>query len=369
MTELEHVAAKLHSAVSYLDVFGTCKGDASQQQERVKSVYRKLTRVVHPDKFTQEYDKVVAQAAFVRLGMFKTQADTAIANSTYGETKPLATITTKKHTYRINRKDGSDALCDWFVGDYDGAQASLNLKVVRNPINNSFVAHESKMIRLLTGADTDTTYHPYVPQLIESFSYRAGGVNRSANAFVPEPGLVNLAMVRTARGNIHPLDMAWMWRRLLVALGYAHSNDVIHGAVTPNSIYIQPEYHGVVLDDWYWAVVKDGSEFPIITSVPIGYKDWYPSEVVAKLPPSFGTDIAMAAKSMVWLMGGDIVTGRLPNTVPKPIYAFFKGCMQHNQHARPQSAWYLLKEFDELLERLGAPYYPRKFRPFTVPLI
>lgn len=368
MTELTHIAARLQSAVSYLDVFGTCKGDTAAQRTHIKNTYRTLTRAVHPDKFTDETDKANAQAAFVLLGSFRDQAEVAVSTGTYGTAVPLATITTKKHTYRIVRKSGADAVCDWFTGDYDRAHALVGLKVARRPAANVLVANEAKTLRLLCGVDTDVVYHPYLPELVESFGYRSGSINRSTNAFVPVAGLINLSDVRTAFGGaLSPLDMAWMWRRLLVALGYVHSNNVLHGAIVPSHIYVQPADHGLVVDSWYSAVVKDGSDYPAIGTVPVAYKHWYPQEVLAKQHPTPGTDIAMAAKTMVWLVGGDPVTGQCPASVPLPLCAFFKGCMQKNQHVRPQSAWHLLLEFDELLERMGAPYYPRRFRPLVFP--
>jgi hypothetical protein len=44
--------------------------------------------------------------------------------------------------------------------------------------------------------------------------------------------------------------------------------------------------------------------------------------------------------------------------------AFLAGCMSLNPSARPQDAWALRLELDELLKRL---YGPRRFRPFRLP--
>jgi hypothetical protein len=156
MTELAYVAGQLQAAVSYLDVFGAFRGDPSQQLEHIKTTYRKLTRAVHPDKFPDATDKAVAQAAFVKLGAFRDDAEAAVASSTYGAAPVLATITTKKHTYRVTRKSGADAVCDWFEGNYDGAKAPIALSVARVPASNVLVANEARTIRLLRGVDTDT---------------------------------------------------------------------------------------------------------------------------------------------------------------------------------------------------------------------
>ena len=49
--------------------------------------------------------------------------------------------------------------------------------------------------------------------------------------------------------------------------------------------------------------------------------------------------------------------------VPAPLRRFADGCCYAAPRMRPQDAWRLLAEFDELLENL---YGPRTFRPFTI---
>jgi hypothetical protein len=60
------------------------------------------------------------------------------------------------------------------------------------------------------------------------------GLQRRANVIGRLTGFRTLAQVRAAypRG-VDPRDAAWMWRRLLVAVGAAHRAGVIHGAVLP----------------------------------------------------------------------------------------------------------------------------------------
>jgi hypothetical protein len=85
------------------------------------------------------------------------------------------------------------------------------------------------------------------------------------------------------------------------------------------------------------------------------YAGWYPPEVPARERASAATDIYMATRCMTHLMG---------DKAPKPMRSFAQGCLAARQRRRPDDAWRLLAEFDELLERL---YGPRRFRPFTMP--
>ena len=83
------------------------------------------------------------------------------------------------------------------------------------------------------------------------------------------------------------------------------------------------------------------------------YVDWYPDEVHERRRPGPGTDIAMAARCMSALMGA---------RAPRELRAFAGGCMMPRLAQRPDDAWRLLGELDEVLEGL---YGPRTFRPFT----
>ncbi len=364
MTELEQIAKRLDQATSYLDVFGHIEGDEATKTKKVQTLYRALARAVHPDSFTLVEEKKLAQATFVRLQQFKQDALKAICDNSYGQVTSLAIISTKKHTYRVYKAVGGDGFTDWYDCERD-SNAKLMLHIAKAPTKNAQIANEAAMLRKLYQDDTDNTYRPYLPALVDNFSYRANGVTRGSLVFRQLEGFVTLEMLKSSVPNVHPLDMAWMWRRLLVPLGFAHQNGVVHGAVLPSTIAIQPIEHGLMLGGWYSAQGDDNGHYAALTTGIADYIRWYPKEVIDKQPVSPATDITMAAKTMVWLMGGDPLTGNLPTTVPAPMRAFFKGCIQGSTHARPQNAWMLINEFDELLERLGRPYWPRKFRPFT----
>ena len=63
---------------------------------------------------------------------------------------------------------------------------------------------------------------------------------------------------------------------------------------------------------------------------------------------------------MMYLLGGDPITGKLPNSVARKYGAHLRGTALANPKFRPQDAWELMTEFDELLGK-------RQFRPFTMP--
>jgi hypothetical protein len=249
------------------------------------------------------------------------------------------------------------------------------VKLVRDPSCNDLLEREASALRVLAERG-DPRYLPYVPRLVETFRHRdagtravrrgnvvattaaapsrtpaGGGSARSTSAPVGD-GLHSLAEVARRRPDgLDPRDAAWMWRRLLVALGLAHRAGIVHGAVLPEHVLIQPDAHGLVLVDWCYSAVGPGER---IAAIVPHHRDRYPAEVLDKGEPGPGTDLAMAARLMLDLMGA---------RTPKPLRAFADGCRLGPLRRRPDDAWRLLGELDELLGRV---YGPRTFRPFSL---
>ena len=150
--------------------------------------------------------------------------------------------------------------------------------------------------------------------------------------------------------------MAWIWRQLLLVLGYAHARGVIHGSVLPHHILIHPA-HDLMLVDWRFAVRDPSDTGAHIPALSDRYADWYPVEVTTKASPTPATDIAMSARCMLDLLG--VVPGLSPR-----LTAFLESCLIPAQSGRPQDAWSLRDEFTRLIEQLWGP---RRRITFTMP--
>ncbi|GGM43226.1 hypothetical protein GCM10011608_29870 [Micromonospora sonchi] len=294
--------------------------------------YRELVAVLHPDRLGRVGPGVRAEAteAFVRV-----------------TTRWRARRETVLRGYRCGRPAHSGDLADLYdVG------ADRLLKLPRDPRDNDLMDREERALRRLAERG-DPRWLPYVPRLVDSFAHRdaATGAERRIIVLATAPGLHSLVEVRRSYPDgLDARDVAWMWRRLLVALGLAHRAGVVHGAVLPPHVLIEPDAHGVVLVDWCFSTDPDG----IVPALVPGYQEWYPAEVTDRRPGGPGTDIAMAARCMTWLMG---------RRAPRELLTFARGCRQRVLRARPDDAWRLLGELDEVLHRL---YGPRTFRPFTL---
>ncbi|TDD66075.1 molecular chaperone DnaJ [Actinomadura darangshiensis] len=351
--ELDDALARLDRVRVPADLFG---GDEAEAARR----YRRLARLVHPDATGGR-----TRDAFIRLNALW---------RTYNR-GDSTTITTRRHAYRLEGDPIAGDLAELYTarpesghaarrgrpGSAPGPGRTVLLKMPRDPHDSDLLEREAVALRQLP-KDGDGKFLPYVPRLVESFRHRdaATGAQRQVNVVAGLDGFHSLTAVKHAfPDGVDPRDAAWMWRRLLVGLGFAHRAGVLHGAVLPDHVLIHPEEHGLVLVDWCYSVpgcyanVDSSGRVPAMVD---RYAGWYPSEVPGRRPATPATDLYMATRCITDLMG---------DKAPKAMRSFARGCMLPAQDRRPADAWRLLAELDELLERL---YGPRRFRPFHLPV-
>lgn len=232
------------------------------------------------------------------------------------------------------------------------------LKVARAPEGNAHLDNERKTLTTLSDAAGKTTYRHYLPALVDSFATLDRSPRR-INVFRWEPGFHTLEQVHEQHPALDGRHLAWIFKRLLTVLGFSHRQNRIHGAVLPCHTLIHAAGHGLRLVGWGRSVAV-GRRIP---SLPTRYHDWYPAEVQQQRPASPATDLFLAARCLVYLAGGDPVTSRMPEAVPPPMQRFFKTCLLESAAMRPDDAWALMEDFDELLHAL---YGPPKFHTLTL---
>ncbi|SEG90297.1 hypothetical protein SAMN05216223_121143 [Actinacidiphila yanglinensis] len=302
--------------------------------------FRLLARLLHPDT-APPGRAAQAAGAFARLSAAWREHDREV-------------LTSPRHRYVLGPVLATGDLTDLRAARYDddGDVRTAVLKIPRQPRDNDLAEHEADV---LTRLDTvaETRHRAYAPTLVESFRHRTGdGKERRINVLAPLTGFHTLAAVAAAHpSGLDPRDAAWMWRRLLTALGWVHRAGLVHGAVFPEHVLIHPGLHGVVLVDWCYATAV-GTDVPVLIH---HHAADYPPEARRHEPAGPATDIHLASLCVRRLLGA---------RAPGPLRAFLRGCTLPGPNSRPQDAWWLLAELDDLLDRL---YGPRTFRPFAMP--
>lgn len=387
---LDAAAALLEGARAPEDVFGALGGSADEQLKVLAATFRRLARAVHPDRYCGAATEGRAKALFQEMTSWRDAAERKIGEGTYGDGRTASStpptpptpwvIQTRRRTFILKERIATGDLADVYDavmrdddsaggdgGDAGGASGSPTrpcvLKVARSPADNDLMENEARVAAALYPAaqPEERTYRSFAKPL-DSFVLRSGGgVHRRINVFARADGFISLAEVLRAhpRG-IAVQDLAWIFKRLLVAVGFAHERGVVHGAVVPANVLVHPVSHGGKLVDWCYAVKAGGT----LRAISAPCRSFYPPEVLAKKPASSHTDIFLATKTAVALLGGDVSTNAMPARVPASLQAFLRGCLLPSQRARPDDAWALHDEFKEVMARVIGE---RRYRPLPMP--
>lgn len=342
----------LRHAASPEDVFGSLAGSVDSD---LKDRYRRLVRQVHPD-----FHPNAAHAATEAFQLVQ-RWYAAAQRQVNGTQPPVIEIASPRHHYAGNQPALTGDLCDLYPAQDENGQGVL-IKVVRNPVNADLLRAEARHLKQLDRALTAQPLRAHLPTLIESVDIEdSTGTPRRANIVRREDETVRLADVIAAYPQgIAAADMAWMFNRLLAALAVTHAEGIVHGAVTPAHLLLRLSDHNGVLVDWCYSV----PEGETIAAISPGYRAFYPAEVFEKRAATPATDLFMAAQCMIALLGGDVASGQMPPSVPRPLQALLRACLIPSPHRRMTKAWTV---FDDLREILECLYGPPKFRPFAMP--
>ena len=150
-------------------------------------------------------------------------------------------------------------------------------------------------------------------------------------SYVPGP---TLQSVIEKSGALDAEHVCWITERVLNALKYLHHHGVVHGDVKPANIIIQPDTHQVVLVDYGLSLVR-----PKADTVNKGYTPMFASpEQERGMPLLPESDLFGLGVSMIFALGGDVPTRRVPASTPDALCRFIKKLVQFNVMARPNWA-------------------------------
>jgi hypothetical protein len=255
-------------------------------------------------------------------------------------------IDSPTRTYHLLSEQAGGDVCDVTLATSGGT--TYVLKVPRHAGASDLVVKERDVLTALANHGCPANYRRYLPELSESFRW---GLRR-VNSFAYREGLYTAEEIRLSHPQgVDGRHLGWMFNRTLEVLGYVHQRGWLHGAVLPPHLLFDTANHGLVLVDWIHA--QQIAE--PLAMVPERFKPWYPPECFRREGATEATDIYLAARSMIFLAGGDPLAAALPPHIPEEMAEFFRQCLHVLPRARPQDAWRLRDHFAELLERLYGP--------------
>jgi serine/threonine protein kinase len=286
--------------------------------------------------------------------------------------------------YRVLDRVGVGSICSLYRCRYTvgGREMHGIFKVARDARANGWLDNEAAALKRLRVADTDERFKPFFPEFVDSVSVAGAGGARQANVLryhddirSPEE-LYSLEEIRAAYADgavssstrkIDERDIAWIWRRLLSVLGFAHTHGLIHAAVLPMHILIDPREHKLLLIDWCSSVYSPRNDprngHRPLSTINGGHRAWYRREMQLTNPPSPALDLSFAARCMIDLLGGDPVGETFPPGAEPAIQRHLQRCIGSAADNKPD-AWKLLEDFDRLIEALWGP---RQFKVLEMP--
>lgn len=350
-----------------LDYYKVLEVERSASTEDIKKAFRRLAKKYHPDVNPgKEANFKDVSEAYEILSDDKKRAQ----YDRGGLMKPFS-LKTKGGTFRIEELVKSGDISDI----YKGVRVDLStpsptaFKIVKNGRDNDLLENEAAVLKVLFPIDKEEEgKRRYLPRYWESVKLADGGTHRQVNVF---PWLTNFYTLREVRdafdGKLQMEHGVWMFNRILEGLDYVHKKGYIHGALTPDHVMIfssgeekHPYNHGAKLIDWSYSQKIGGK----IKAISPSCEDFYPPEILHKKDTSPSTDIYMAAKCIMYVLGGDVSNDSMPSHIPSYLSRFLKGCVLKSPQHRPTDAWDL---HEELSAHLRTHYGPKKYVRFDMP--
>lgn len=373
---LEVIQSQLAAATSFAAIFGALpKGDEKAQRAHLKKQYRALVRMTHPDQVAAG-ERPLAHTVFPILVRFYEDAEVALKAGRYDQPHAATKASTTTSQADVVMKSAMAVYSvkpDIFAtGDFanihlgrDARGGSVLMKVAAETSMNAYLAKEGAFYKQLALRSELAPLRRYLPELLDSFSISERTSEQyRVNVFRYMPGYVSLKTIHDAYPKgLDPKDAAWIWRRLIAQALAAEAIGVVHGAIVPDHVLVQPDTHEPLHLGWVHSVERPEERQARLTTVIDRWRDWYPKEIFAREIPSLQTDLYMVGKTMIYLAGGDVARNRFPRHYPAVMKDTVAQLIAEDTRDRPRDGHALLREFTTGIRQL----WGTAFRPLTLP--
>lgn len=235
------------------------------------------------------------------------------------------------------------------------AGRNVVVKIAGDAADNDLLQNETRILKLLhAGAGR---YAKHLPEPLDEFFTTDG---KQGNVLESLDGLDLISIRQKYPDGIPARHVVWIFRRALSVLGFAHSRAILHGNIEPAHLIIRASDHNLWLIDWSYGILepaRTNEGFRVVNET------YSAPEVSRRLPPLPAADLFSLGLCMVYALGGSPPSPRVPSQVDGRIARFVERFVAENALARPQDAWQMYNELDELRAEV---YGKHEFIPFEV---
>lgn len=348
MTELQNAYKLITEATCCEDVFG--KPGQCNLEDYLKKTFRNLSKIVHPDPYTDPNEKEMAGEAFRQLNDLYASAKKKYGNGTYGqriapesEADSGFIIKTRQREYAVKSTLAQGDLSVVYGGicsNENGQESKIAVKIIEDSADNDFMKNEIKALKLFQSSPAAQSKH--LPVLLDQFKTsgdRLGIILRQINGY-------DFYSIREKyKQGISQVHAVWMLERLLSVAGFTHSKGVVHCNIEPSHIMATPKDHNIFLIDWSYAAINPsatGDKFKILN------EDFSPPEIMERKPPIPASDLYSIGKCMIYILGGDVKTNSMHGSVDVRLQRFVQFLVRNSSRQRAQDAWEMYEQLKNL---------------------
>jgi serine/threonine protein kinase len=360
--EATQVCEQIFKARCPEEIFGT--GRLNEQE--IKAIFRQLSMVVHPDR---QNGNDVAKNAFVRLNSYYDLALKKLQSGNYGDgldelgghsQESGFSIKTRKNEYQIDKTLAEGDLSVVYGGvavGKGGFSGRIAAKVVDEAKNNDLMLNEVRVLKMFQAGHSNQSKH--LPVLLDQFKTKDDQLG-TIMEYIDGYDLYSIREGSRWKDGIDRRHIVWMLNRSLSALGYAHSLGLVHGNIDPSHIIIRPRDHNAWIIDWCYTAINPARTHD---GFRVYNEDFSAPEVSEKKLPVPASDLYSLGKTMIYALGGDVKTNKMPSNVEAALQRFLLFFVRESPRQRAQDAWEMHEELNKLIIDLWGP---KKFREFKV---
>jgi hypothetical protein len=217
--------------------------------DKAKQVYRALVRVWHPDLGGKT-------EVFAHITNLYDQALDRLHRGLWEKSAILTFSTARTDLHVSIRASSPFILGQSLVGDdhatyiINEAQTRIGEQAVKWP--KLFKYDNPKM---------QEEFARYLPREIHAYQLIDG---RTLQRIDKTPDLLRLRDVTTHLGGLKPKHLAWVVSRLLNLSCYLAHVGIVHQDISPDTVFISPEFHSAALLGGWWFAQPRGAKMTII---------------------------------------------------------------------------------------------------------